>query len=177
MSDHDTGPARHGRRDASIAARSGATDRYESNSRAHIGPDGGQLTKNSNKPTITLRDGVVLDAREAAAVRDALQRTLSFHPDEFQSLLALADGRVADVEPGHMGELRAHAFLKRDDSLDPVVRAVLMNCYEVTRDGPVFVPLRLRSSADLEAATWAEAQIDEFYRNLLPRRPNQDRPR
>jgi hypothetical protein len=176
MSDYKSG-ARHGRQHGSITARRGATNVSEPPSRERIGPDGGQLTESSNKPTITLRDGVVLDAREAAAVRDALQRTLSFHPDEFESLLALADGRVADVDPGHMGELRAHDFLKNDDSLDPVVRSVLTNCYEVTRDGPVFVPLRLRSTADLEAAAWAEQKIDDFYRSLLPRRPNQDRPR
>ena len=106
--------------------------------------------------------------REAVAVVQDLQLQLEHHPDQFQTLLALAEGRAGDVDPRHFHALRVEYYLEKDErTIRPVVRDILLNCYEVTSEGPVVAPLRLQSEADRPAAKHAQEQLDRQLRNLL----------
>jgi hypothetical protein len=137
-------------------------------------PETGTLTEKRKRPQVTLRNGAVVNARSAVVIVQQLQDTLARHPDEFKSLLALAHGRHQDADPRHFGELRACAFLENDHSIDPEVRDVLLNCYHVTSEGPVVVPLRLKDAADLPTAEKAQRASDEFLRNIIRGRIDDD---
>jgi hypothetical protein len=132
------------------------------------------LKEKGNRPQIKLRNGAVVDARRAVAIVECLQTTLATRPDEFRSLLALAENRPQDADQRHFEELRACACLENDKSIDPMVRDVLLNCYQVTSEGPVVVPLRLQDAADLPAAQRAQRQRDQQLRSILqPKRDNE----
>jgi hypothetical protein len=134
----------------------------------------GTLTEKSNKPQITLRNGAVVDARQAVTIVEQLQVTLEADPEEFKTLLALAEGRTQDADPRHFEELWAQAFLNNDHSIKPIVRDVLLNCHQITPEGPVVVPLRLKDAADLPAAQRAQRESDQFLRDILHRRKSSD---
>jgi hypothetical protein len=143
----------------------------EQASRSQGGPDAGKLTEDAKRPTITLKTGAVVDARQAVGEHQALETLLTNAPDEFQSLLALAQGRPADANPKHFQSLRAHTFLDWDDgrTITPLARDVLLNSFEMTREGPVIAPLRLQDAADLPAAEQAQGELDHQFKNFLAR--------
>jgi hypothetical protein len=122
------------------------------------------VTENAKRPTITLKNGALVEARQAVAVLEDLDTLLTNAPDEFQTLLALAQGRDADANPQHFKSLRAHTFLDWHDgrTIQPLVRDVLLNSFEMTPEGPVIVPLRLQDAADLPAAEQAQAELDRW---------------
>jgi hypothetical protein len=128
-----------------------------------------QEAATAKRPTITLKNGAEVNARAAVAIVQQLQVNLALHPDQFQTLLALAEGRAAQADPQHFQALWADDFLEKDErTIRPEVRDVLLNCYENTPEGAVVVPLRLQSEADLPAAKHAQEQLDRQLRNLLP---------
>lgn len=133
--------------------------------------DAGAVTENANRTTITLQNGAVVEARQAAAVLQDLDTLLTNAPDEFASLLALAQGRDADANPDHFKSLRAHAFLDWHDgrTIQPLVRDVLLNSFQQTSEGPVIAPLRLQDAADLPAAEQAQAELDRWTKRLWSR--------
>jgi hypothetical protein len=137
-------------------------------------PETGTLTKKGNRPQITLRNGAVVDARRAVVIVQQLQVTLARHPNEFKSLLALAEGRPQDADPRHFEELWAQAFLNNDHSIKPIVRDVLLTCHHITAEGPVIVPLRLKDAVDLPAVEEAQRASDQFLRDILHRRKGSD---
>lgn len=159
--------------DADAAAAVGETTTREQAIPRRSGPESGKLTKKGERPQITLRNGAVVDARRAVAIVEELQITLQSHPEEFRSLLALAENRPQDAAPQHFEQLWARALLTNDRSIDPTVREVLLNCYQVTPEGPVVVPLRLEDAADLPVAERAQQEMDRQLRNIL-RKPRDD---
>jgi hypothetical protein len=135
------------------------------------------LTEQDKRPHITLENGAVVDAREAAAVWRDLDALQAVDPDEFRSLLALAQGRPSDADPQHFKSLRSDDLLKDDHSINPIAREVLLNTYKITHDGPVIVPLRLRDEADRSVAEQALAECDQFVRDVAFGRKGKDRSR
>ena len=117
----------------------------------------------NKRSEITLSDGSPVPARRAVGIRAALDVLLEVAPDEFRSLLALAMDRREHADPRHFESLRAHAFLRRDDLVDPVVRAVLVNSYAASQEGPVIAPLRLRDARHKAAATQAQEQFEQSF--------------
>src|SRR5207244_2180385 len=89
-----------GARDSPEGAGHGTLAR-EQVARAGSGPEVGGMTKEDKRPTITLKSGAIVDARAAVAIVQQLRVTLSLHPDQFHSLLALAEGRPGDADPRH----------------------------------------------------------------------------
>ena len=144
-----------------------ATAEREQATRPRVELETGTLTGKPNRPQITLSNGAIVDAREAVVIVEWLRVTLARRPDEFQSLLALAEGRLQDANPRHFEELWARAFLTNDRTIEPTVREVLLNCYQITPEGPVVVPLRLKDAADLPAAAEAQRGSDRFLRDIL----------
>jgi hypothetical protein len=129
------------------------------------------LTKEGERPHVTLATGAVVDAREAAGVWRELSFLLTIHPDRFRSLLALAQDRPGEADARHLDELWADWFLDRDRrTIRPAVRQVLLNSYQDTREGPVIAPLRLHDEADRPVAEQALQQHDQLVWNLLFRR-------
>jgi hypothetical protein len=125
------------------------------------------VTEDAKRPTITLKTGAVVDAGEAAALWRELSAILTVNPDEFQSLLALAEGRLSDVNPSHFDEMWADALVENDRrTIRPVVQAVLLNSYEPTAEGPVIAPLRLQNETDRPVAEQALQQCDQRVRDL-----------
>jgi hypothetical protein len=126
------------------------------------------VTEEPKRPTLTLKSGAVVDALEGVAVAQDLQVFTARHPDQLRTLLALAEGRVGDANPEHFRALRIEYYLEKDErTVRPVVREVLLNCYQETPEGPVIAPLRLASAADLPGATHAEAELERRLRDLL----------
>src|SRR5579862_9409776 len=123
-----SGDSGHG---ADAAAAAEVTTAREQASRVRGEPGSRKVKEKGKRPQITLKNGAVVDARRAVTIVQWLQVTLARHPDQFKSLLALAEGRRPDADPRHFEELRANAFVENDDSIDPVVRDVLLNCYQV----------------------------------------------
>ena len=104
---------------------------------------------------------------QAAAVWRQLAALLTVDPDEFRSLLALVQGRQADADPRHFDSLWADACLEKDrQTVRPEVRAVLLNSYAETPEGPVIAPLRLRDEADRPVAERALANRDRWVRDF-----------
>ncbi len=132
-------------------------------------PETGTLTeKDREKPQITLANGAVVEARPAVAAWERLGTLLATAPDEFRSLLALAEGRGSDADPQHFESLWASYLLENDvRTIRPVVRDVLLNSYVVTEEGPIVAPLRLQSAGDLPGAEWAQRTIDQLRRDVL----------
>jgi hypothetical protein len=155
------------------AAAPEVTTAREQETRVNGEPETRTLREKGKRPQITLRNGAIVDARRAVAIVERLQTTLATQPDEFRSLLALAQALPQNADPQHFEELWALAFLENDHSIDPMVRDVLLNCYQVTTEGPVVVPLRLQNEADLPAAKHAQRQRDQRLRNIV-RKPKSD---
>ena len=157
-----------GCRRAEAAGQEGTTTRGQA-SRPQGGLDAGTVKQEKGqRPEITLADGIVVDAREAAGVWRDLAALLTVNPDEFRSLLALAQGRPGDADPSHFESLWAGDFLEMDQrTIQPVARSVLLNSYEDTREGPVIAPLRLQDEADRLVAEQALAQRDQWQRDFL----------
>src|SRR4051794_32224238 len=88
-----------GRRPPGEAPAQEATIAREQAVRPHGGPETGTLTEEGKRPHITLQSGTVVEAREAAAVWRQLGSLLVVDPDEFRSLLALAQDRPSDADP------------------------------------------------------------------------------
>jgi hypothetical protein len=155
------------RRRAQAAAQE-ATIAREQAGQPEGGPDAGTVTEDAHLPKITLKTGDPVDARAAVAILDQLRAYLAVHPEEFRSLLALAEGRPGDADPGHFQSLHRHAFMEDDGrSISPEVRSVLLNSYVVLREGPVLVPLRLQNEADRAVAEEAQKQLDRWYQRVL----------
>jgi hypothetical protein len=171
---HKQSRTRRSRRNDGIDAVAEVTTAREQAARMRAGPETGTLTKKGKRPQITLKNGAVVDARQAVTIVEHLQLALASHPEEFKSLLAIAEGRTKDADPRHFEELKACAFLQNDHSIRPMVRDVLLNCYQITPEGPVVVPLRLKDPSDLPAAEEAQRQSDQFLRNILRRRKDCD---
>jgi hypothetical protein len=163
-------------RDLGIAAAQEATIAREHATHSQGEPETETLTEKGKRPQITLKNGAVVDARQAVAMVQQLQTALELYPDEFRSLLAMAEGRPGDADPRHFEALWARAFLENDHSIDPMLRDVLLNCYEVTREGPVVVPLRLQDAADLSAAKRAQREYDQQFRDMLRGRDDDEGP-
>ncbi len=132
-------------------------------SRQHGVSGTGKMTGNGTRPTITLKDGSVIEAWLAATVWEQLKDLLREEPPEvFQSLLALAQGREGDANPQHLGTLAVSLFVNEGDhSIDPVVQSVLLNSYVTADTGPGIAPLRLMSAADKVVAEEALAQLHQ----------------
>jgi hypothetical protein len=130
-------------------------------------PGTGTLAGDEERETITLKNGAVMDARRAVSLHGELDAMLEVTPAVFRSLLALAEGRPNDADPAHINDLREERFLAADNSVVPDVAALLTNCYEVTSEGPVMVPLRLQSKADAAAAGRAEEVIEDRLTKLV----------
>lgn len=160
---------RSGHADAAAAAQEVTTAREQATSRKGAS-ETGTLTEKGNRPQITLKNGAVVDARQAVTIVEQLQDALEAEPDAFKSLLALAEGRSQDADPRHFEDLWAEGFLNNDHSIEPIVRDVLQNCLHVTSEGTVIVPLRLQDGADLPAAQQAQQDSDQFLRDILNRR-------
>jgi hypothetical protein len=156
------------------AAAAEVTTTREQAPRVHGELETGTLTDKGKRSKITLRNGAVVDARQAVTIADQLQDALEDNYEEFKTLLALAEGRVQDADPQHFEELKANAFLENDNSIDPMVRDILLNCYQVTPEGPVVVSLRLKDAADLPAAQKAQRESDQFLRDILDRSKGND---
>lgn len=176
MANRNDQPSRtdRGKRIDRFAAAPEVTTAREQASPLQDGPDTGKLAEKGKKPQITLRNGAVVDARRAVAIVERLQNALEISPEEFRSLIALAENRPQDADPRHFEELKAFAFLDHDHSIRPLVRDLLLNSYQVTAEGPVVVPLRLKDAADLPAAQKAQRENDQFLRNILHRRKGSD---
>jgi hypothetical protein len=146
-----------------------ATKAREQASRLRGGPDAVIATEDVKRPTITLKTGAVVDARQAVATVEQLRALHSVDPDEFQTLLALGEGRAGDANPEHFHELWLSYLLEKDErTIQPIVRDVLLNCYlPDTLEGPVVGPLRLQSAADLPVAERAQEQLEEQRRRDL----------
>src|SRR5205807_5412189 len=94
----------------------------------HIGegPDTGRVKESKvERPPITLKDGSVVDAFLAVNEWNRLQRFAD--QPEFQSLVALAERRSCDADPGHFKELKGELFIRDDHSVDPITCALLLN--------------------------------------------------
>jgi hypothetical protein len=127
-----------------------------------------RVSKDADRPEITLRSGDPVDARAAVSLVERLRALLEVDPDEFQSLRALAEGRTADANPQHFPLLKSHVFLERDGcTIRPIVRAIILNCYEITLEGPVIVPLRVKDESSIEVTNQAQEQLDEQRRRDL----------
>lgn len=167
--------SREGRLHTQEAAQEGSKAREQA-SRSQGGPDTRTVTEDARRPTITLKSGAVVDARKAAAVWRELDAMLTVDPDEFRSLLALAQGRLGDADPQHFESLWADDFLEMDRrTIQPEVQEVLLNSYEETREGPVITPLRLQSEADRPIAEEALRQCDQWVRDFLSGKDDQER--
>jgi hypothetical protein len=164
----------HGR--TSAGATQEATKAREQASQPKGAPDARTVTEDAQRPTITLKTGVVVDAREAASVWRELDALLTVDPDEFRTLLALAEGRVADANPQHFESLWADAFLEMDHrTIRPVVQGVMVNSYENTSEGPVICPLRLQNESDRPIAEKALAKLDQWVRDYVRDKKNKGR--
>src|SRR5262245_43559019 len=102
-------------------------EKEETRAREQAGQSQGRLdaekvAKDAKRPTIALKTGAVVDAREAAAIWRRLAAVLHVNPDEFRSLLALAQGRPGDANPRHFESLWSGYFLEMDQrTIRPVV--------------------------------------------------------
>jgi hypothetical protein len=154
-----------------------ATIARDQATRVRVGPEIGTLTEKDDLPQIRLKTGATVGAREAAAIWRSLGALLAVDPDEFGSLLALAQDRPGDADQRHFKSLRADAFLQDDHSVDPVVRDVLLNSFELTPEGPVISPLRLQNAADRPIAEQALRERDEWVQNFAGGGKGTDRSR
>jgi hypothetical protein len=138
-------------------------------------PDGlkrATLTK-KEKPRLTLKSGAVLNAREAIAIWEDLEFLLDDNPAEFLSLLALAQDRPSDADPKHLESLQADTLIGKDNMIDPLVRDVLLNSFELTKEGPVITPLRLLDEANLPIAQQGEKELHRWVRKFASRAKRQ----
>jgi len=136
------------------------------------------LTQDDNLPQIRLKSGATVGAREAAAVWRDLAALLTVDPDDFRSLLALAQDRPGDADQRHLKSLRAGYFLENDSrTIRPVVRQVLLNSFELTPEGPVIAPLRLKDAADRPVAEQALKERDKWVRDFASGSKDKDRSR
>ena len=143
-----------------------------------VRPETVTLTEKGETPQITLKNGAVVDAREAAAVWRDLAALLTVDPDEFRTLLALAQDRPSDADERHFKSLRSSYFLEKDcRTIRSVVRAVTLNSFEHSDEGPLIVPLRLQNAADKPIAERALNERDEWVRNFATSREETDRSR
>src|SRR5262249_25089095 len=161
MPDHRPNRLRGGGGEGSrIEAAQEATREQDTRPRGR--PEAGSLTEETNRPTITLQSGAVVDAREAAGIWRYLAALLGVNPDRFRSLLALAQGRPADADPGHFELLDADYYLEKDQrTIRPPVQAVLLNSFVNGPEGPIIAPLRLQSEADRPVAEAGLARHDK----------------
>lgn len=173
MPDRKKWPSQAGREASRrpLAAGEEATTAREQATRPQGEPGSGTLTEVGGRPQITLENGAVVDAQEAAHAWRDMQALLAGDPEEFRALLALAQGRLGEADPRHLKSLRAGAWVEKEcDRIRPVVGEVLLNSYTGTSEGAVIGPLRLRTAADRpvgEQALAAEKEAERaFWRTL-----------
>lgn len=146
-----------------------ATTTKEQAANSHGKPETGTLTQEKDKrPKLTLKDGYEVDARSALVLLESLRAKLEVHPDQFRSLLALAEGRHEDTDPAHLKHLQDQGYLESAGSIRPEVRSILLSAYTASPEGVVLVnPFRLQNEGEKQVAERADEQIDQVIRDWL----------
>jgi len=132
------------------------------------GLDTGKVTNQEQRGKLTLKDGLEVDAREAQVLTELLRAKMQVRPEEFRSLLALAQGNPQDASPVSLQPLQDQGLLDSSGIILPMVRSILLSAYTITPEGPVLVsPFHLRNEADKQTAERAEEQNDQILRRWL----------
>lgn len=120
-------------------------------------------------------NGELIDVRLALALLDDLRAMQQVHPKQFETLVAMAQGRSQDVSPEQIAALKAEgsALLFSSDGLRPAAVALLASALETRDNCYVLVqPFRLVSGQE---KVLADAALDENERAVLdmvfPERP------
>jgi hypothetical protein len=93
--------------------------------------------------------------------QERLTDLLEQHPQVFQTLRALVEGRKSDADSKHVKSLKKWAFLRHDETVLPDVEAVLPAVYRETLDGPCIVdPFELKTPEDTIAAAKLNQWLD-----------------
>ncbi len=122
-------------------------------------------------PVVRLKNGQELDAARALTFWEALQLLHQRHPNHFQTLLALAEGRRKDVQQEHLPLLRQSLLLGADREILPPVQAVLLAAYLPAPNGEGIVlrsPIHFASKDEARAIEELDEKADKrFIRELF----------
>lgn len=148
----------------------------EQAARLDRGPDKWMTWQQDERPKVTLKDGVQLDARWTLILLQRLRTMMDVHPRRFQSLSNLAHGTAGDAAPDDLEQLKDAGFLDSMGTVRPDVKSVLCNAYRETPEGPVLTsPVRLASKDDAAKYEHVNADLDQKLRDLL-RSPDDNGP-
>jgi len=110
------------------------------------------MTEGSTRTKLILKNGAEADPLRTVNLLGRLRAMLDVNPNKFQSLLALARGRLHDAAPEHIPPLREAGFLDCNDEIRCDVRDVLLSAY-VPEPEPVLVnPFRLQDGSEKQTA-------------------------
>lgn len=135
----------------------------EQASRTTAEPGSRTLTKEKGtKPTITLQDGFVVDAEQAACAWDLLKDFQYEELPAFRWLLAQAQGRTDDAEAKHFPRKQMNpVFVNEDDTIESVTRAVLLNSLSMADGVPIIAALRFKSPVDKRVFEEVQLQLEQ----------------
>jgi hypothetical protein len=116
------------------------------------------------------KDGGRIEMANAHATERELRDLLERDPEHFRALRALVEGRPEEVSREHLRDLRKWAFVMRDGSIRPAVKAIMTAAVRDTPDGPALVyPLDLSNPEDAATAASVEMEFDKAERDLPKR--------
>jgi hypothetical protein len=117
--------------------------------------------KGKKPTTITLQDGSVVDAEQAACTWNLLKDFPREEPAAFQELLAMAQGRTHHADARHFKALKVRFFVSEDHTIESVTRAVLLNSFANLDGSPMIAALRLKSAIDKTVLEKVQAQLHQ----------------
>jgi hypothetical protein len=116
------------------------------------------------------KGGGRIEMVNAHATERELRHLLERDPEHFRALRALVEGRPAEVSKEHLRDLRKWAFVMRDGSIRPAVKAIMTAAVRDTPDGPALVyPLDLSNPEDAATAARVEKEFDKAGRDMPKR--------
>jgi hypothetical protein len=130
-------------------------------------PKEGPLKKDEQRPKLPLKQvGKLTDVELAQWIVRDLRRLLEEKPREFQTLVALVEGRKEGVSRASIIHLRNKMFLAKDGSPLPAVADVVRAAYRpATPDGPCVVDaLDLQTPHDVAVAEAVEDKREKRVR-------------
>jgi hypothetical protein len=111
------------------------------------------------------KGGDRIEASSARFWEEDLRDLLERDPEHFRALRAIVEGRPDEASPQHCRDLREWAYLSRDGSPHPKVKAVLLAAVRDTLDGPAIVdPLDVSRPEDAATLRQAEKKRAESLR-------------
>lgn len=128
------------------------------------------MPADDERPKLRLKNGSEVDARSAYVDWRMLFAEQDLHPNNVQSLIALARGDPDSVSKEVVAELRERhrLWFARDGTLEPIVRDVLLSAYRDTPEGVVIVnPFELTNQRDADTFSKIQRRDDRLLSRLF----------